>query len=50
MLSFAQDTKTRAEKLRAELEAQLTAEQMKSARSRAHSIVLETVAQELMGL
>ena len=46
--SSTQDTKNHAAKLYAALEAQLTAEQIEAARSRARSLVLETIEQELM--
>lgn len=44
-----QETRSRAEKLRAELEAQLTPEQIKAAHSRARSMTLDSLARDLSG-
>jgi predicted ATPase len=44
-----QETRSRAEKLRAELEAQLTPEQIQMAQSRARSMTLDSLMQDLSG-
>ena len=44
-----QETRSRAEKLRAELEAQLTPEQIKAAQSRARSMTLDSLPWDLSG-
>jgi hypothetical protein len=44
----AQEAKDRAEKLSAELEALFTPEQIDLARSRARSMTLDVIAQQLM--